>query len=80
MADFDKKLCAIEEERFGSGGLPDREVPIIPFKEKPFGDEVKGGQELCRSSVVSLALFDGDCAGMLMKFPNLYFIIFVVTC
>ena len=47
MADFDKKLCAIEEERFGSGGLPDREVPIIPFKEKPFGDEVKGGQELC---------------------------------
>ncbi|XP_066343170.1 uncharacterized protein [Miscanthus floridulus] len=68
LADFNKKECAIEEERFGSGGLPDREVPIIPFKEKPFGDEVKGGQELCRSSVVSLALFDGDCAEENMLF------------
>ncbi|RLN35969.1 hypothetical protein C2845_PM03G03310 [Panicum miliaceum] len=61
LADFHKKRCAIEEERFG-GGFSDREVPKFSFKEKPFGDEVAHGQELCRSSVVSLALFDGDCA------------------
>ena len=63
MADFHKKRRAIEEEQFG--GFPDREVPKKSFKEKPFGDEAAHGQELCRSSVVSLALFDGDCAGML---------------
>ena len=63
MADFHKKRRAIEEERFGRP--PDREVPKISFEERPFGFEAACDQELCRSSVVSLALFDGDCAGML---------------
>ncbi|KAG2636214.1 hypothetical protein PVAP13_2NG434800 [Panicum virgatum] len=66
IADFHKKRCAIEEERFGR--FPDRDVPKISFKEKPFGFEAARGQELCRSSVVSLALFDGDCAEENMLF------------
>lgn len=77
MAEFDDKLCAIEEERFGTT-FPDREVSNICFKEKPFGDEVKSDEELCESDVVSLALFDGDCAGMLTNIPNLYFVILLL--
>ncbi|KAK8455977.1 hypothetical protein SEVIR_4G253300v4 [Setaria viridis] len=67
LAEFDDKLCAIEEERFGTT-FPDREVSNICFKEKPFGDEVKSDEELCESDVVSLALFDGDCAEENMLF------------
>jgi hypothetical protein len=67
------------EERFGTT-FPDREVSNICFKEKPFGDEVKCDKELCQSDVVSLALFDGDCAGMLMIFFLICILLFCCYC
>uniref|UniRef100_K3Y6J9 Uncharacterized protein n=1 Tax=Setaria italica TaxID=4555 RepID=K3Y6J9_SETIT len=70
LADFEKKLCDIEEQRFGT--LPDREISSIPFEEKPFGDKIARDHEICRFSIVSIALFDGDCFGMLTMFSNLY--------
>jgi hypothetical protein len=70
LADFEKKLRDIEEERFGR--LPDREISNIPFEEKPFPGEVATYREI-KFSVVSIALFDGDCVGMLIIFSNLYF-------
>ncbi|TKV98821.1 hypothetical protein SEVIR_8G000500v4 [Setaria viridis] len=66
LVDFEKKLCDIEEQRFGT--LPNREISSIPFEEKPFGDEVACDHEICRFSVVSIALFDGDCVGENMLF------------
>lgn len=48
------------------------------LKRNHFGVEVKRDKELCQSDVVSLALFDGDCAGMLTNFPNFYFAIFML--
>ncbi|CAN6243999.1 unnamed protein product [Urochloa humidicola] len=61
LADFEEQLFATAEERFGR--LPDPKFPINPFKEKQFGGEVLHDKELCPFSVVSVALFDGDCVG-----------------
>jgi hypothetical protein len=68
-ANFEKNLLSIDEERFGEV-LRDREVSA--FEEIPFGDIVKPCQINYQTSandvvdlfsiVVSLALFDGDCA------------------
>jgi len=67
-ANFEKNQCAIDEERFGEV-LCDREVSA--FEEIPFGNIVKPRQIYYRTSannvdlssiVISLALFDGDCA------------------
>jgi hypothetical protein len=68
-ANFEKNLLSIDEER-SSEVLRDREVSA--FEEIPFGDIVKPCQINYRTSanyvvdlssiVVSLALFDGDCA------------------
>lgn len=68
MDNYEKNLCALEEERFGEV-LYDGEVP--DFEEIPFGFPLKPG-EPCQTSddvdrvlpsiVVSLALFDGNCA------------------
>ncbi|KAJ1264162.1 hypothetical protein BS78_09G241800, partial [Paspalum vaginatum] len=66
LADFEKKLCDIEEQRFGK--LPDRPISSIPFEEKPFGDEVACDRDFCQFIVVSIALFDGDCVGENMLF------------
>lgn len=66
LHDFAKKLSDIEEQRFGN--LPDRPISIIPFEEKPFGDEAECDTDFCKFSVVSIALFDGDCVGENMLF------------
>ena len=67
-ANFEKNLLSIDEERFGEV-LCDREVSA--FEEIPFGNIVKPRQIYYRTSannvdlssiVISLALFDGDCA------------------
>lgn len=63
MADAELKRCAAEEELFFK--LPDRVVSGSTFEEKSFGVSVPSDQEIYRdlsSVVVSLALFDGNCA------------------
>ena len=68
VENLEKNQCAIEEERFGEV-LYDGEVPT--FVEKSFGYRVGPGEVHYRTSdnvrdlssiVVSLALFDGNCA------------------
>ena len=68
VENLEKNQCAIEEERFGEV-LYDGEVPT--FVEKSFGYHVGPGEVHYRTSdnvrdlssiVVSLALFDGNCA------------------
>ncbi|KAF8780802.1 hypothetical protein HU200_000746 [Digitaria exilis] len=75
VANYEKNLCALEEERFGEV-LYDGEV--LDFVETPFGFTVKPGDpgqtnddfdRVLPSIVVSLALFDGNkmifaCSGI----------------
>lgn len=70
-------------QRFGEP-FRDREVSNIAFEERSFGEIVKPGQITypistnyvvdLSSLVVSLALFDGDCATILCNFPKLHLI------
>jgi hypothetical protein len=65
----------------------DREGSNVAFEERSFGDIVKPGEITypissnyavdLSSLVVSLALFDGDCATILFNFPKLHL---VITC
>jgi hypothetical protein len=66
-------------ERFGEP-FPDREDSNVAFEERSFGEIVKPGQLTYPTStnyavdlsslVVSIALFDGDCATILFNFPK----------
>jgi hypothetical protein len=65
-------------QRFGEP-FRDREVNVA-FEERSFGHRVKPGEITCpistnypvdlSSLVVSIALFDGDCATILFNFPK----------
>ena len=67
-----KKRCAARAAQFGM--LPERVVSKTPFEEKPFGHLVQPGMKFydasanhmqyVSSTVVSLALFDGDYAAI----------------
>ena len=73
-----ENLCAIAVQRFGEP-FRDREVNVA-FEERSFGHIVKPGEITCpistnyavdlSSLVVSIALFDGDCATILFNFPK----------
>ena len=67
-----KKRCAARAAQFDM--LPERVVLKTPFEEKPFGHLVQPGMtfydananhmQYVSSTVVSLALFDGDYAAI----------------
>ena len=71
-ADAEDKRCAAYAAQFGM--LPERVVSKTPFEEKPFGHLVQPGMtfydananhmQYVSSTVVSLALFDGDYAAI----------------
>ena len=72
LVDAEQKRCAARAAQFGM--LPERVVSKTPFEEKPFGHLVQPGMtfydananhmQYVSSTVVSLALFDGDYAAI----------------
>ncbi|TVU28380.1 hypothetical protein EJB05_19897, partial [Eragrostis curvula] len=66
LAAFRKKEQAEREKRYG--GIPDRAATGSSFLEKPFGHPVLSANDTSDLSrfVVSLALFDGDCAAVVL--------------
>jgi hypothetical protein len=83
---FEENISAIAVQRFGET-FRDREGSNVAFEERSFGDIVKPGDITYPTSsnyavdlsslVISLALFDGDCATILFNFPKLHL---VITC
>ena len=72
LVDAEQKRCAARAAQFDM--LPERVVSKTPFEEKPFGHLVQPGMtfydasanhmQYVSSTVVSLALFDGDYAAI----------------
>ena len=72
LVDAEQKRCAARAAQFDM--RPERVVSKTPFEEKPFGHLVQPGMtfydananhmQYVSSTVVSLALFDGDYAAI----------------